>query len=381
MDPIEANQQRLLETLDGLADRARHPSLELDRFTDDGDDEVDKLSDDQRLRACRRRAAVIHAANLIVDELIDETRAVEWEPGTGVATPGGGVEDSFVWRALPPRFRAAYDEVFFAKVLVTAVKVAYDLARPDGQDPACLAEELLINAVCTAAEQIMEDAGLGHGWLELTEILLEDLDFMDLYDAGLDGAEQDPATQRGFDKWVPGTADWFTPFRSSRVVHPYVETVESGPQAHDLMLRVQGDDELFARIRDPQIADDPRYLSGLDPVSDAVAQARSDAAAIASRAPAPNNADQRTWVADASVPESSFDDLVTLVEAVGNAGSGWLTWEPHEGADAVRTDAVVVFQPHRHFPIGADQAWVDVSFGGMMMAIPLSAVVSYRPDA
>jgi hypothetical protein len=78
---------------------------------------------------------------------------------------------------------------------------------------------------------------------------------------------------------------------------------------------------------------------------------------------------------------SSFDDLVTLVEAAGNAGSGWLTREPHEGADAVRTDAVVVFQPHRHFPIGADQAWVDVSFGGMMMAIPLSAVVSYRPDA
>jgi hypothetical protein len=58
--------------------------------------------------------------------------------------------------------------------------------------------------------------------------------------------------------------------------------------------------------------------------------------------------------------------------------SGWLTWEPHEGADMTRTDSVVMFVPHRNFPAGKDQPWAEVATTGVVMCVP--AVVWYRPD-
>lgn len=83
---------------------------------------------------------------------------------------------------------------------------------------------------------------------------------------------------------------------------------------------------------------------------------------------------------DASAPQSSFAELARIAGDAAEAGSGWLTWEPHEGAETVRTDGVVQLRPHRHFPVGEDVPWVSVSFGGVIMVIPLTAVVSYRPD-
>lgn len=52
----------LLGELDRLADRARHPALTLDRFTDDYRDGPSlALRPEQELLARRRRAAVIYA--------------------------------------------------------------------------------------------------------------------------------------------------------------------------------------------------------------------------------------------------------------------------------------------------------------------------------
>jgi hypothetical protein len=62
-------------------------------------------------------------------------------------------------------------------------------------------------------------------------------------------------------------------------------------------------------------------------------------------------------------------------------GSGWPTWEPHEGADTIRTDAVVFFAPHRHFPLGDDEPWADAALGGgCLVGVPLKYVVNYRTD-
>ena len=78
-------------------------------------------------------------------------------------------------------------------------------------------------------------------------------------------------------------------------------------------------------------------------------------------------------------PERSFAALVTA--ASGGYGSGWLEWEPYDGADTVRADPVIFLAPHRHFPVGDDQPWVDAAIGtGPVLAIPLRFVVSYRPD-
>jgi hypothetical protein len=90
--------------------------------------------------------------------------------------------------------------------------------------------------------------------------------------------------------------------------------------------------------------------------------------------------DPGLWVADDVDRERSFAALLTLASAV-EAGSGWLEWEPYEGADTVRTDPVVMLNPHRHFPVGDDEPWLSAAVGGSrILAVPLRCVVSYRPD-
>jgi hypothetical protein len=83
-------------------------------------------------------------------------------------------------------------------------------------------------------------------------------------------------------------------------------------------------------------------------------------------------------VADDSDPERSYEALAQISRI---AKSGWLTWEPHDSADVVRSDAVIQLVPHRHYPVGTDQPWAKVAMtSGVIMHIPLSAAVSYRPD-
>ena len=65
----------------------------------------------------------MYAANLIVDDCLQDHRTLDWNEDTGLPVADGEPSDSFVWRFFPPRFRGAYDAAFFGKVLVTAVKV------------------------------------------------------------------------------------------------------------------------------------------------------------------------------------------------------------------------------------------------------------------
>ena len=200
--------------------------------------------------------------------------------------------------------------------------------------------------------------------MDLTEMLLEDLDFQYLFESDMDGIEDDPATQRDLGMWVPRVDVWFAPFNDARFPHPYVETGEAGPRAHDLLPLIRdgaGDEAL-----DPAVIDDPRPITGLGPASDAVALARAAADPAV-----------ETWIADASAPESSFADLI---DVAARSGSGWLTWEPHEGADTVRKEGVITFRPHRHLPVGADHPWAEVSISRGFMYVPLCAVVAYTPD-
>ncbi|QFZ20377.1 hypothetical protein [Saccharothrix syringae] len=73
----------------------------------------------------------------IVYECIDDLRRIDFSDAG--ASGGDEVAESLVHRFLPTRFRHDYDEAFFRKVLVTAVKVAQDLADPVGRAAACTA--------------------------------------------------------------------------------------------------------------------------------------------------------------------------------------------------------------------------------------------------
>jgi hypothetical protein len=375
-----ADGEAIRARLAAAADSVRHPALGLGRFTaglDElaGEDEdEDGCADDpdaeehvaeaEREPARLRRAALLVAALEVVDECIDDLQVIVFGED-GLPDPDD-VEESFAYRWFPRRHRGGYDERFFRRVMVTAVKVAADLADPRGGPASCTAEEIIRHAVGVLALDLCEKAGLGRPWLDPDELLLEDADFEFLYDTGMDGLEDDPAAQAALGIDVPPAAEWFTPFNPDRLVHPYAKTPCSSPVLHDLLRRLGGED-LRDVILDPGVVDAAAPLASFAAGSQVVALARQ--AAI----PGPG-----VWVADDRDRERSF---AALVAAASGGGSGWLDWEPHEGADAVRAEPVISLTPRRHFPAGDDQPWVHAAIGtGHTLAIPLRFVVSYRPD-
>ncbi|GAA3128952.1 hypothetical protein JOF29_007339 [Kribbella aluminosa] len=365
--PDRVTDPALIQLLDDLADRARNPYIAYLGSPDDRGDWGDNPPSDADLLIERRLlGAVTLAAIHIVDECIADIQTI----GAAEMDPDGAPDpeiyaDTFVWNYFPPRFRPSYDQQFFAKILVSAVKVSHDLANPKSDRPACIAEEIIVNAICKYAYTLMDEAGLDHD-VSLEDLILDDTNFELLFSDDMDGVEDDPAMQRSLGMWLPPVEGWFTPFNTDRVVHPYAETDATTPRVHDLY-HLLDSDELRAMSRKPDVVDAPAPITGFPPISEVVHLARQT-----------TNADSETWVADDSDAEHSYRALVEIAQV---AKSGWLTWEPHESADVVRSDAVVRFAPHRHYPVGNDQPWAEVAMtGGVIMHIPLSAIVSYRPD-
>lgn len=373
--PWDAVADSVRSRLRAAAGKARHPDLALWRFVADMDvlPDGDEISEDgvpagEREPAELRRAALLVAAADVVDRCIDDLQLIEF--GDDHRPDADETADSFICEWFPGRHRDAYDEDFFRKVMVTAVQVAADLGDPLGGPASCTAEEIVRHAVGVIAGELCEAAGLGRPWLDPDEYLLEDADFEFLYGTDMDGLENDPGMQAALNVDVPPVQDWFSPFNSSRVVHPYTETPSSAPVLHDLH-------DLHARLGpggDPSVVLAPGVVDAAAPVASFVAG--SEIVALARQAAAPGDGQ---WVADEADPERSFAALVTA--AAAGEGSGWLGWEPHDGADCIRTDPVIAFTAHRHFPVGEDEPWVHASVGGgRFLAIPLRFIVSYRPD-
>lgn len=371
----------VLEALAAASADARHPGLRLSCFVaepPDGDvlDDPGTLDDlaetvpaHIRRHAEMRRGALIVAAMQVIEQCLDDLQELTFDE-EGMPDPERAAE-SVVFEAFPPRHRSAYTRRFFRDVLVVAVKVGSDLADPNGGPAACTAEEILRSHFSSQAVALCERAGLGAPWFEPDEILLEDGDFETLYDDAMDGIEDDPAYQAAISLEIAPVTEWFTPFNRHRIVHPYVRTEPSpAGQLHDLRQRLGELTREQAEALDWTRVDDPAPLGGLNPISEVVALAR---------AVARDEAAEDTWVADPEQAEDSFGDLVRAT-TLSASGSGWMTWEPHQGADTVRTAAVITAAAHRHFPVGTDEPYLDVSLGGTLLSVPVSAVVSYRPD-
>ena len=371
--PSDAVAASVRSRLRAGAGKARHPDLVLWRFVADMDDlpDRDEISEDdvpagEREPAELRRGALLVAAVDVVDRCIDDLQLIEF--GDDQRPDADEAADSFVYEWFPGRHRGAYDEDFFRKVMVTAVQVAADLADPRGGPASCTAEEIVRHAVGVIAGELCGAADLGKPWLDSDEYLLEDADFEFLYGADMDGVENDPGMQAALNIDVPPVRDWFSPFNDSQVVHPYIETPSSAPVLHDLYPRLGPDG-------DPAVVLAPGIVDAAAPVASLAAG--SEIVTLARQAAMPGNG--RWWVADEADAERSFAALVAA--AAAGEGSGWLEWEPHDGADSIRTDPVTALTAHRHFPVGEDEPWVHAAIGGgRFLAIPLRFVVSYRPD-
>jgi hypothetical protein len=345
--------------------------LELCRFVADADDlpDLEEIDDDdvpvdQRGPAKLRRAALLVAAIDVVDRCIEELRFIEFDED---AMPDeDDAEDSFVYEWFPRRHRRYYNEDFFRKVLVTTVQVAADLANPAGGPASCTAEEIVRHAIGEIAMSLCDDASLGPPWMHPDETLLEDTDFQLLYDDDMDGLEDDPGAQAARGVEIPPVQDWFSPFNNSRIVHPYAETQSSAPVLHNLYLRLGPEDPSLVLI--PEVVDSPAPVSAFTAGSEAVALARRSA-----------DPAEKRWIAHDSEPESSYAALVSA--AASDGGSGWIDWEPFDGAGSIRTEPVIRLTPHRHFPVGQDEPWLEVALtSGLYVAIPIKFTVSYQPD-
>ena len=177
--PAGADGDDIRSRLVAAAGKVRHPALILSNFTaglaEVSRDEDDKLADadaddsvpeEAREPARLRRAALLVAALDIVDWCIDDLRASAF--GMNGLPDREDAEESFVYEWFPERHRGAYNEVFFRKVMVTAVKVAADLGDPDGGPACCTAEEIVRHAAGAIAGRLCEQAGLaGRGWIRM----------------------------------------------------------------------------------------------------------------------------------------------------------------------------------------------------------------------
>jgi hypothetical protein len=238
-DDLDAEAERLLPSGDEIAGRLlREIEYEQSVYAAAGMframptedlsvEHLDGLSAADGAAALRRAAALagclMYAADLLIDELIDDivslrgeaTEAAEHDTAVRIA-------DTWVLSQLPARFAARYTPLFAQRMLVAAVDMTGRLTR--GWEPlASVAQELglrvllnLVDVIADSAEVALDDGWRGH----LEDLLFEDLDHELLYNPAYDGIEDDPESQ------PPGMApmrfeDWFEPFNDERTMPPY----------------------------------------------------------------------------------------------------------------------------------------------------------------
>jgi hypothetical protein len=359
----------LLETFDRLAGEVRHPALTLDLFTseplndadaDDGvedDEAIDAALDPAALQAARRRrGGLMFAANLVFDHILDDLVVSEEDRARL------GVE-RFAGEYLPSRLRHHYDAGFLRKLLATAAKVAQDLASEEFTYPACTAEELVMWAILQEWEVLLDLTDLGPSWTALSEYLFEDLDFEYLFDADMDGVEDDPLAHKTSGIDVRPLAAWFAPFNIGARVHPYAVELHGRdqPVLFDMTRTDEGGHHLTSAV---SLTEMPQTVDGLDPVSDLVAAARRDAR---------THRAQAEWVPDENDPAGSFAEI-----AIYPPTSGILIHQT--GPDGELTQVPVLsFIPQPAHP-STGGCWAEVMYFSGRTELPLAAVVSFTPD-
>jgi hypothetical protein len=347
-----------------LPDEALIGALEDSAWNEDGN-LTRPLTAREQADVQARRGALMLAALVIMDEVFDDLETVGFDPDED---DPDDLDSTFIYQAFPPRFRAAYDGLFARKVTVSVAKILGDLGSPNSDYPACTAEEIITYTIIQRAYEYMLDADLldEPTELDLEGYLLQDTDFRMVFWSQMDGIENDAASQEALGMFVPSVADWFTPIGPERYPHPYAETSRTQPRTNTLPLPRTDAEE--AAQHNPDIIDAPTPVAGLAAISEIVELARADAR----RTHQPD-----TWIPDENDPDSSVQTLIGLMEST--KGSGHLAWEPNAASGTIRTDGTVAGTAHRHFP-DPDAPFLAVSTGRGYLNVPLSAVVSWRPD-
>lgn len=179
-------------------------------------------ADDEEKRIVSREAAeiaagaVVHAVDLLVDELFTDLAGLEEEGPTVADTDA----PFMILDELPPQFAQQYTVLFARRLTVTAVTMTGRLMRPHFGRLSCVAEELLLKFLVGQAEAAADLYDLLSEEVEtalqvFADRLGEDMDHDWLYVPAADGEAK-------------GTVqDWFIPFGDERYVHPYAANDDS----------------------------------------------------------------------------------------------------------------------------------------------------------
>lgn len=118
---------------------------------------------------------------------------------------------------LPPQFSRHYSIPFMKRLLDTAIVVEWKIKDRYRWMPSNMAEEMLLWGMLRIAEALGEGLRIEFDADELVDLLLEDTDFLMLFDSGMDGIEYetDMLKHLGIGSFHP--ENWFDPYDDSRL--------------------------------------------------------------------------------------------------------------------------------------------------------------------
>lgn len=208
----------------GVVDPA---AIDVDQLNRDLTDSLDLIKAEPPIPLSPlQQHALVWAQMGLVDEYLQGLSVVLRPQRQGAPKP---VEEILALQYLPQRFARHYDVLFAKRFFLTLVNVMHKMAGGRYAKTDSVAEELALHVIITEAKvrlEIGRDAGDLHptkadaDFGVLYERLVEDTDFMMLYEQSLDGIEDDRAFGRQF-----GVADlrvekWFVPYGEGKPL-PY----------------------------------------------------------------------------------------------------------------------------------------------------------------
>ena len=165
----------------------------------------------------RGRRALLHGTSTVV-----ETATLAAAEALRGRLPDSA---SLIWEWLPSEFSNRYTADFFMAFAASAVIVGWKLTDPDTIYPlASVTEELALHAIFRVARlEVGRGAGSPHRALEdLLDDLVEDEDFLFLFDPAMLDIQDQPALQAAVPTANLRFTDWCKPFNPARHVAPFV---------------------------------------------------------------------------------------------------------------------------------------------------------------
>jgi hypothetical protein len=217
-DP-EQGRRQLIQDADFLSD-----GLGLDRLT-----ALDTQAEDPAQRASAQTearfvaGALFQASVIVLDDLFEDLDTLRQER-FGVTVADASDDTFLVLDELPVRYAHRYDTLFAQQLIVAMVDVTRRFTA--GWEPlGCVAEELALRLILNGAALQLElaEVELVEGWRGVVEdTLFEDPDHEMLFDASMDGIEDEPESLASLGAASMAFTDWFKPFKSERHLPPYL---------------------------------------------------------------------------------------------------------------------------------------------------------------